>query len=245
LDHPFVSTLLRSGPVGQTILAGLLVLSIYTWAIIFTKATMLRRAERSCRAFLERFAEAGPDWLRTSRGAPVAGPLGQLYEGGLEEYRMQRDHAPRGMPLSTEARDRVADAIEVESADVVVELERGHLVLAIAASASPFIGLFGTVWGIMNAFRGMSAEGSAGIAAVAPGVAEALVTTVAGLAVAIPAVVAYNLLNGRVKRIGTLLDRFVHDFLRAVDRSDRAGDAPTPVPSGGAEGSPVFARRES
>jgi biopolymer transport protein TolQ len=243
LDHPFVTTLLRSGPVGQTILAGLLVLSIYTWAIILTKVGLFRRAESSARTFLARFREAGPDWLRTTRGAPVGGPLGRVYDGGLREYRNQREICPPGLPLSVEARDRIEATLELEVADAMMDIERGHLVLAIAASASPFIGLFGTVWGIMNAFRGISAEGSAGIAAVAPGVAEALITTVAGLAVAIPAVIAYNVFTGRARNVQSVLERFVNEFLGAVDRVG-TGVERSPSPSGGTEGSPVFARRE-
>jgi biopolymer transport protein TolQ len=239
-----LATLLRSGPVGQTILAGLLVFSIYTWAVILTKVGMLRRAERSCEAFLNQFRAASTDWLRTNRGTPVAGPLGTVYEGGLREFRAQRRKLGAPLPLSGEARNRIEAALEIEVAQELSRLERGHLILAIAASACPFIGLFGTVWGIMNAFRGISAEGSAGIAAVAPGVAEALVTTVAGLAVAIPAVISYNLLSGRVRRIEMILDRFAWEFLRVIDHSEE--DArPLPTPEGeGETSSPVFARRQ-
>ncbi len=243
MDHPFISTLLRSGPVGQTILAGLLFLSISTWAIILTKVGALRAAESSVRAFRGRFREAGQDWLHTSRGTPPAGPLGPIYEEGLREYRDQRELAAPGLPLPIEARNRIEDTLEVEVTDAKIALEKGHLLLAVASSASPFIGLFGTVWGIMNAFRGISAEGSAGIAAVAPGVAEALITTVAGLAVAIPSVIAYNFFTGWANRIIVQIERFTVEFLGAVDRSDRAVEN-SPRPAGGAEGSPVFARRD-
>jgi biopolymer transport protein TolQ len=243
VDHPFIATLLRSGPVGQTILAGLLFLSIYTWAVIISKSGMLRKAEKSCRTFLDRFRESGPDWLHATRGVLVDGPLEDVYEGAVREYRAQRELAGAGVPLHPEAIRRIEVALETEIAEAVIRLERGHLLLAIAASASPFIGLFGTVWGIMNAFRGMSMEGSAGIAAVAPGVAEALVTTVAGLAVAIPAVIAYNLLNRRVQLITSVLDRFATEFVRTVHLAwARSGGTTAPPP--GAEASPaVFARR--
>ena len=243
LDHPFVSTLLRSGPVGQTILAGLLILSIYTWAVILTKFGTLRAAERSVQAFREQFRQAGQDWLHTTRGTPVPGPIGQVFEGGMREYRHQREQYPPGRPLPSEARERIEANLDVEISEATSNLERGHLVLAIAASASPFIGLFGTVWGIMNAFRGISTEGSAGIAAVAPGVAEALITTVAGLAVAIPAVIAYNLLTGWTNRIIGSIERFANEFIGAVDRSARSSPAPSRSP-GGTEDSPIFARHE-
>lgn len=243
MDHPFIATLTRSGPVGQTILAGLLLLSIYTWMVIFTKTGYLRKAERTARDFLRRFREAGPDWLHATRGVRVEGVLEDVYEGAVREYRLQRDLAPG--PIPPEAMRRIEATLDAEISEVVMTLEKGHLVLAIAASASPFIGLFGTVWGIMNAFRGMSLEGSAGIAAVAPGVAEALVTTVAGLAVAIPAVVSYNLLNRRVQVITSILDRFSTEFLRAVHFVSARGGVTPPAGPGTEASSPVFARRST
>lgn len=240
MEHPFISTLLRSGPVGQTILVSLLAISVYTWTIIFSKLGALRRAETQGRAFLARFRESPSDWLETARGQ-VEGPLGPLWEAGRLEYRNQRELAGAGTPLPPESLARIEDALEAETVDQIAKLERGHITLAVAASASPFVGLFGTVWGIMNAFRGIGLEGSAGIAAVAPGVAEALVTTVAGLAVAIPAVVAYNFLNRRVQLLTAQLDRFSTEFLRTVDFVSRrnaphGGAGPVPDP-------PVFARR--
>jgi biopolymer transport protein TolQ len=236
-------TLTRSGPVGQTILVSLVILSIYSWAIIVSKARGLARAEKQCRAFLERFREGGPEWLVRGR-VPAPGPLAAVFQGGLEEYVAQRELAGPGQFLDAQATARLEEAVEVEAADQVSQLEKGHIVLAIAASACPFIGLFGTVWGIMNAFRGMSLEGSAGIAAVAPGVAEALITTVAGLAVAIPAVIAYNLLNRRVRIIVGLVDRFETEFVRAAHYASRsAGGAAAAPPPGSNE--PFFARRNA
>jgi biopolymer transport protein TolQ len=245
VDHPFISTLTRSGPVGQTILAGLLILSLYTWTVIFWKRLDLRRAERSARAFLARFRQDAAQWLGSPVGTDVAPPLGPVLAEGVSEYRAQRELAGAGSPLDGHAFARIEEVLEAETTERINELERGQVILAIAASASPFIGLFGTVWGIMNAFRGMSLEGSAGIAAVAPGVAEALVTTVAGLAVAIPAVVAYNIFHRRIQVVTSLLDRFSTEFVRAAHHaSARGGSAPSP----GAEPDPaieqpVFARR--
>ncbi len=246
VEHPFISTLLQSGPVGQTILAGLLILSIYTWAIIFSKIVALRAAERSSRVFLARFRESGATWLDTPGAVGTTeGPLAKVCHEGLREYGSQVQLLGPGQIPDVQAMERIEAAIEAETVDQIAELERGHLVLAVAASASPFIGLFGTVWGIMNAFRGMGLEGSAGIAAVAPGVAEALVTTVAGLAVAIPAVIAYNLLNRKVQLATALLDRFATDFMRTVHHATRRGQAaPPPRHPSSPEQSPVFARRE-
>lgn len=248
MDHPFISTLLRSGPVGQTILAGLLILSVYTWSVIFWKQLELRRAERSTRESLRRFRERAGDWLEGRLGSPVPAPIGSILDEGVRELRAQHENAgSRG--LGAESLARVEEALEAETVDRTAELERGQTGLAIAASASPFIGLFGTVWGIMNAFRGMSLEGSAGIAAVAPGVAEALVTTVAGLAVAIPSVVAYNLFNRRITVVVTLMERFSGEFLRAAHHAAQRGTAMPAAPASSETGighqSPVFARRNA
>jgi biopolymer transport protein TolQ len=244
VDHPFLSTLLRSGPVGQTILAGLLALSIYTWTIIFAKLGAMRSAERSVAEVLARFRESGRGWFSEGMPSGAPGPAAAIAHEGLREFQRQVKLTGPGEALAPECLRQVENAMETETVDRIADLERGHLVLAVAASASPFIGLFGTVWGIMNAFRGMGLEGSAGIAAVAPGVAEALVTTVAGLAVAIPAVVLYNLLNRRVQLITSRLDRFTSEFLRTAHAVSRRGAAPLPRQEPPApEPSPVFARR--
>jgi biopolymer transport protein TolQ len=239
VEHPFITTLTRSGPVGQSLLAGLVLLSIYTWAVIFSKAAALRKAEKSCRDFSKLFAQSGAEWLRSGRGAPIEGPLPKIFDGGLREFLVQREIS--GGVLHSEGARRIEASLETEIGSQVADLEKGQVALAIGASASPFIGLLGTVWGIMNAFRGMSLEGSAGIAAVAPGVAEALVTTVAGLFVAIPAVVAFNIFSRRVQVITALFDRFSTDFLRVAQFEARR--ATGPAGAGAAAAPSVFARR--
>ena len=247
MDHPFISTLLRSGPVGQAILAGLLTFSIYTWTVIFSKGATLSAALRDAKNGLMRFREGGIEWFEAPRTAMLPGALGKVLTEGLREYRTQRDLSGGG-PLDPVAIARLEAVLEAEIVDRITELERGHLGLAIAATSSPFIGLFGTVWGIMNSFRGMSLQGSAGIAAVAPGIAEALITTAAGIGVAVPSVIAYNVLNRRVQLITTLLDRFVAEFVRAAVAASRRtaplrAAAPAAPP---AEGAPsLFARRNA
>jgi biopolymer transport protein TolQ len=244
VDHPFISTLLRSGPVGQAILAFLLGLSVYTWTVIFAKAGALRGAHRASLAGVARFREAGAEWFETHRAPALEGPVGRVLSEGMREYRAQMDLGG-GRPLDADAVARLQAALESEIVDRINQLEHGHIGLGICASASPFIGLFGTVWGIMNSFRGMSLSGSAGIAAVAPGIAEALITTAAGIGVAIPAVVAYNLLNRRVQLVTSVLDRFAGEFVRAAAAASRRGGArvaPTAAPSPAPEAS-LFARR--
>jgi biopolymer transport protein TolQ len=246
VDHPFISTLLRSGPVGQAILAGLLAFSIYTWTVIFSKSGTLRAAYRDAKTGLSRFREGGVEWFEATRTIALPGALGKVLAEGLREYRMQRDLC--GGPLDPVAISRLEAVLEAEIVDRITELERGHLGLAIAATSSPFIGLFGTVWGIMNSFRGMSLQGSAGIAAVAPGIAEALITTAAGIGVAVPSVIAYNVLNRRVQLVTGLLDRFVAEFVRAAVVASRRSApmraaAPAAPPAEGA--SSLFVRRNA
>jgi biopolymer transport protein TolQ len=242
LEHPFFITLTRSGPVGQSILAGLILLSFYTWAIIVAKARTLSRAEKECRAFLARFREGGAEWLVRGR-VPGQGPLAAMFESGLAEFSAQRELVGAGQPLDAQATARIEAAMETEAAETIAALEKGHVILAIGASMSPFAGLFGTTWGIMNAFRSMGLEGSAGIAAVAPGVAEALVTTMAGLAVAIPAVVSFNLFSRRVRLIVGLIDRFQAEFLRAAHYACRMGGGAAAKQQTSRE--PFFSRRNS
>ncbi len=245
MNHPFFTTLLHAGPMGKAILGGLLVLSLYTWTVIFSRIGSLRSAHRAARAGLARFREGGGHWFETGRSVTLEGPLGPLFEEGMREYRAQRELSG-GAALDSDAVARVEGALETATVDRLNELERGHLGLAIASSASPFIGLFGTTWGVMNSFRAMTQQGSAGIAAVAPGVAEALITTVAGLAVAIPAVVAFNLLNRRVQLITSVLDRFADEFVRAAVASSRRAGArqpAQPAPQPQTPESSYFARR--
>lgn len=247
MDHPFISTLLRSGPVGQAILAGLLAFSIYTWTVIFSKTGALRSARRDATMGLARFREGGIEWFEAPRTIALPGAVGRVLAEGLREYRTQRDLAGGG-PLDAVGIARLEGALEAEIVDRITDLERGHLGLAIAATSSPFIGLFGTVWGIMNSFRGMSLSGSAGIAAVAPGIAEALITTAAGIGVAVPAVIAYNVLNRRVQLVTTVLDRFSTEFVRAAVAASRRGGAvraPAAAASPPGGGSSLFARRNA
>jgi biopolymer transport protein TolQ len=230
VDHPFIATLTRSGPVGQALLAGLIGLSIFTWAVIVSKAGALRRADRSARAFLTRFRQSGVEWMSSDirLGTPET-PLEKICDAGLRELRLQRTVEP-GRFISHQARDRVQSALETETVEQINELEKGQISLAIGASAGPLLGLLGTVWGIMNAFLSIGLAGNAGIATVAPGVAEALITTVAGLAVAVPSVVAYNIFSRKIQTMTSMFDRFSNEFLTAIDlagkRAERREETP-------------------
>ena len=208
------SLVLDAGPMAKLVLAVLLVFSVASWGIMAERYRRFRRAEDSSRRFLERFERGGglaaiQDDTRDLAGSPVA----DIFRAGFREISLNPP-APTGLEaLGLEAVHRVLR----KSASVQLgELERSLGFLATTAGATPFIGLFGTVWGIMNAFRGIGVSGSASLAAYAPGIAEALVATAAGLAAAIPAVIGYNHFLGRLRAMDLLIEEFVADLIHRI-----------------------------
>ena len=208
------SLVLDAGPMAKLILAVLLVFSIASWGIIAERYRRFRRAEDTSRRFLERFERGGglaaiQDDTRALSGSPVA----DIFRAGFREISLNPPAADGFEPLGLEAVHRVLR----KSASVQLgDLERSLGFLATTASATPFIGLFGTVWGIMNAFRGIGVSGTASLASYAPGIAEALVATAAGLAAAIPAVIGYNHFLGRLRSMDLLVEEFVADLLHRI-----------------------------
>ncbi|GMR24635.1 MAG: protein TolQ [Acidobacteriota bacterium] len=218
--NPF-QLVLDAGPVSLTVLLILLLFSLVSWAIIFSKWTTLRKAESHSEAFLEifrrskKFSEvhAVCDQLKTS-------PLVGLFLSGYNELNYQLKSKEEG---DRDARvhnlESVARSLLRASNSEVLKLERRLPFLATTGSATPFIGLFGTVWGIMNAFQRIGAIQSANIAVVAPGVSEALIATAAGLAAAIPAVIFYNLYVNWVKRLSMQMDDFALEYISIIERN--------------------------
>jgi biopolymer transport protein TolQ len=204
-----------AGPMAKFVLVVLALFSILSWAIIAERFLRFRRAEAESRAFLRRFHEAGGLAAVQDATAELrASPLADVYRAGFREISLNPPAAGgtwQGQDL--EALDRMLR----KSASVQLsELERSLGFLATTASATPFIGLFGTVWGIMNAFRGIGVAGTASLAAYAPGIAEALVATAAGLAAAIPAVISYNHFIGRMRTMDARIDEFIADFMHRI-----------------------------
>jgi biopolymer transport protein TolQ len=202
--------------MAKFVLLVLLAFSIGSWGIIADRWRTFGRAERDTEAFLSRFVQGGPlPALHNDAARLAASPVADVFRAGLREITL--NPLPEGEPLegaSLEALDRMLR----KSASVqIARLERTLGFLATTASATPFIGLFGTVWGIMNAFRGIGLTGTASLAAYAPGIAEALVATAAGLAAAIPAVIGYNHFLGRLRGMEARIDEFVADFLHRVE----------------------------
>ena len=188
-----------SGPVVQLVLYLLILMSIASWGVILYKTRQVRVARRQSERFIEGFWETrNLTTIHSDTGKLGESPVAQVFQAGYEELlrltRAKRHAGPEEGSLSTELAGvaNVERAMRRATSQEITRLERMLTFLATTASATPFIGLFGTVWGIMNAFRGLSVTQSATIQAVAPGISEALIATAAGLFAAIPAVIAYN-----------------------------------------------------
>jgi biopolymer transport protein TolQ len=210
---------LTAGPVAKVVLAILLLFSVISWALIVEKWWHFRRVRRHTGAFLKVFREG----RRSSAVATAArklreSPLTAMYLAAYQEvtgFDEPLVEAEEVGPEAVEAADRAmrrAATLEVE------RLERYLPFLATTASSTPFIGLFGTVWGVMSAFHGIGQQGSASLAVVAPGISEALIATAAGLGAAIPAVIGYNFFVNRVKRWASEMDAFALEMLNVLSR---------------------------
>ena len=212
----------NAGPVAKLVLAVLAIFSIVSWALIVEKWWQLRRVRSRTVGFLKVFREA----RRPSAVALVAkkfrdSPLAQVYVAAYQELSGSPEVLDHGIEEADDAGDRLAAvdrAMRRQAGVEVAQLERYLPFLATTASACPFIGLFGTVWGVMSAFHGIGAQGSASLAVVAPGISEALIATAAGLGAAIPAVIGYNYFVNRVKHWATEMEGFTLDLLNMLSR---------------------------
>src|ERR1700691_1566542 len=208
-----------TGPVAKFVLLTLLAFSLISWAIILTKWSLLRRARLQSGRFLRAFRKA----QRMQDVAAVAdqfrpSPLVGVFEGGFQEYKRQL--AAHGATLRSLS--AVQRGMQIGASEEIPRLERNVPWLAITAAVTPFIGLFGTVWGIIDAFHGLGTAGGATLPALAPGVSEALITTAAVLATAIPAVIAYNLVGSSIREFAARSDDFTLEVLNAVEHGQAA-----------------------
>ena len=232
-----------SGLVAQAVLLALLGFSVLSWAVMVERSRALRRAEAASDQ-LQRELQSGRrlSELNDRAGRLEASPLAAMVQAGFRELITAVNEslaAPRGAATgaSDAGRERVLQRVRRRVEEVASlqadGLDRNLGLLATTGTVAPFIGLFGTVWGIMDAFQGIGFTGSASLAAVAPGISEALVTTAAGLFAAIPAVVGYNLLLARVRRLGARIDRFVPQFLALAESQIDAGRPAAAAAEGG------------
>lgn len=207
--------LLRASPIAKFVLILLLLFSIYSWAIIITKWLWLRNAQRSTDSFMSRFQEGAKlTDLYSANDASDDSPLARIFLAGYDEITSQIDSAG-GRVHSIDAVNRVLQSAIIGE---VSKMERSLSWLATTANASPFIGLFGTVVGIIIAFQGLSAASGSSIQAVAPGIAEALIATAAGIAAAVPAAIFYNYFLNKIKSLTATMDRFSLEMLNLVER---------------------------
>jgi biopolymer transport protein TolQ len=209
-----VDLMMQTGAVAKTVLLILLAFSVMSWAVILSKWRLLRRARVQSGRFVRAFRKA----QRLQDMAAVAeqfrpSPLVGVFDGGFQEYRRQVGN-PTGMIRSPLAMQR---AMQIAASEEMTRFERNMSWLAITGAVTPFVGLFGTVWGIIDAFHGLGTAGAATLRAVAPGISEALITTAAGLAAAIPAVIAYNLIGSSIREFAARSDDFALEMLNAVE----------------------------
>lgn len=216
----------NSGPVAFAVLITLLIASIFSWTIMFSKWSSFRKATMQGQRFIRAFRKS----TRLSELASIAdqfkpSPLVAVFAEIHDEYHRQT--GGRGLPRNPIALERAA---QTASSEALTAMESRMTWLATIAAIAPFIGLFGTVMGIIDAFHGLGTAGAATLRAVAPGISEALITTAAGLVVAIPAVVGYNQLTARLREFGSRMDDFGRELLNAIENAAMA-NPPAPAPS--------------
>ncbi len=205
----------QTGWVARVVLLLLLFFSLFSWALIFQKSRLFARVDRRTARFLQTFrADRGLPTPRTPSASDS--PLEVVYAAGYREVQSQiAGSNPHGKVKSLNA---VTVGMQLAAAEEVRRVEKWMPWLATTGSVTPFIGLFGTVWGVMDAFAGLGSAGAASLRAVAPGIAEALITTAAGLFTAIPAVVAYNHFLHDIKQLATRLDNFAMEVVAQVEK---------------------------
>lgn len=219
-ERSLYTMLFGSGPVVQAVLFILIALSIWSWAITIAKFLQLRKARNDGEEFNAIFWETkNLQRVEDSTRRLDSSPLVRIFSFGYREVlRLLHDRESQGargdVDLST-----IEAALKRAELQEMTRLERGITFLATVASSAPFIGLFGTVWGIMNAFHGLSAAKSTTIQAVAPGISEALVATAIGLAAAIPAAIAYNYFTVTVRQIRLSMAAFSGEFMNVARKS--------------------------
>jgi biopolymer transport protein TolQ len=204
-----------SGPLPKAIMGLLLLFSLLSWAVIFSKWNVFRQARIANRQFLRAFRKAaGLEAISIASEQFRSSPLVAVFDFGYSE--VDRQLKARGAVTNKLALERT---LQLGMSEEVTKLERNMNLLATTATVSPFIGLFGTVWGIIDAFQGLAMAGAASLRAVAPGISEALLTTALGLAAAIPASIFYNLFGGAIKEFGARMEDFTLEFMNLAERN--------------------------
>ena len=217
-DMSVLALLANASLLVQLVMAMLLLASLFSWYYIFLKLFILRRAERRADEFEKEFWSGGDLnelFQRAVNSREAAGSLERIFEAGFREFSKLRTQPGLDVAVVMDGTRRAMRATYQRELD---RLESYLAFLASVGSVSPYVGLFGTVWGIMNAFHGLGNVQQATLAMVAPGIAEALIATAMGLFAAIPAVVAYNRFAGDVNRLATRFESFMEEFSNILQR---------------------------
>jgi biopolymer transport protein TolQ len=217
-DLSFVSLIMGASIPVQIVMLILILASLFSWKYIFIKIKTIKAAEEDAEEF-EKYFWAGAQLKQlydsaSAMGANIGG-LKAIFKAGYKEYIVARSSDQK---LDKQTKDSVRRAMQVSYNRELDALERHLPFLASVGSVSPYIGLFGTVWGIMNSFIGLSNVAQSTLAQVAPGIAEALIATAIGLFAAIPAVIAYNRFAAKVDRLAIRYESFMEEFINNVDR---------------------------
>lgn len=217
-DMSLLGLFLQADIVVKLVMLSLVVASVWVWAIVFEKVTSLRRASRAADAFEDRFWSGGSlDELHEVEGAKPAHPMAAVFGAAMTEWHRSTRAAGADIARGF-ARERVERAMNVTIQREMEAMEKWMIFLASVGSTAPFIGLFGTVWGIMNSFSAIAQMQNTNLAVVAPGIAEALFATAIGLIAAIPAVLAYNKISTDLARFAARLEGFATEFGAILSR---------------------------
>ena len=219
---------------GKIIVLVLFFGSAWAWTIMLTKWWQLHCADQATEDFLDAFrSDRNPTALFTRREEYSGSPLNTIYKAGCtalggelqahgidpEDLLMGNITSESHRRLSLNQLETLRAVVDRNVADEALNLEDQMGLLATAVSAAPFLGLLGTVWGVMDAFSGMAQSGSAALSAVAPGISGALLTTIVGLLVALPSMIGYNLLSSKIRRISVQMDNFAQEYISAIQNS--------------------------
>ena len=216
---------LQADIVVQVVMILLIAASFWCWAVIFEKVLRMRRLERQAGEFEDRFWSGGSlDDLYERVGQRPEDPMSAIFVAAMREWRRSTERGALGGDSRLTLTGRIDRVMEIALARELHHLERYMTFLASVGSTAPFIGLFGTVWGIMNSFQAIALTKNTSLAVVAPGIAEALFATALGLIAAIPAVIGYNKLNNDISRYAARLESFSGEFSAILSRQADAKD---------------------
>jgi len=208
-DFSLLSLFIRADFIVKTVILMLIACSVYSWAIIIEKFKLFKKVNKESEEFEEKFWKSkSAETFYNNLPANLENPMGLLFKDSMQTLLKSKS--------KSNLNERMSSMLEANIEKQMVKLDKGFIFLATVGSTAPFIGLFGTVWGIMNSFQSIAISRNTSLAIVAPGIAEALFATALGLLAAIPAVVAYNKFNNDSKKYSQKLENFSKRFLSII-----------------------------